>query len=252
MNDEEEKESTRFWRWRHRVWGFNEYNRRQWVAEQAARLPAGTCVLDAGAGIGQYRKFFAHCDYKTQDFGREPATIGKYTELDYESDITGIPVSDATFDVVICTEVLEHVPYPIDALKEMARIVKPGGRILVTAPLASYLHQAPYHYYGGYTPYWYRRFLPETGFELESIDTNQGFFSLFGQEAQRYHELLRSPQAKRTAFPVRIQLRVLAFAMLPLKHLLPLFGNWLDRLNLETMATAGYHVVGRRKAGGSP
>lgn len=247
MSDEPKKELNRFWRWRHRVWGFNIYNRRQWVAEQARRLPAGTRVLDAGAGIGQYRSLFGHCEYKTQDFAQEPATVGKYTPLDFECDITAIPVPDGAFDAVLCTEVLEHVPYPIEALKEMARILKPGGRILLTAPLPSYLHQEPFHYYGGYTPYWYQRFLPETGFELESIEANQGFFSLFGQEAQRYVEILRSPQARKTPFLIRTQLSLLAFLMLPLKHVLPLFGNWLDRLHLETMATAGYHVVGRRK-----
>lgn len=43
------------------------------------------------------------------------------------------------------------VPYPVAAIQEMARILKPGGRLLVTAPLASYLHQEPFHYYDGYT-----------------------------------------------------------------------------------------------------
>lgn len=76
---------------------------------------------------------------------------------------------------------------------------------------------------------------------------NEGFFSLFGQEAQRYVELLRSPEAKRTRFLTRIQLAILSLFMLPLAHHLPLFGNWLDRLGLETMPTVGYHVVTRRR-----
>ena len=154
--------------WRRPVWEFNLFNRQQWVAEQARRIPPGARVLDAGAGPGQYRQLFAHCDYKAQDFAREPGTAGKYTPLDYESDITAIPVPDASFDAVICTEVLEHVPDPVAALAEMARILKPGGRLLLTAPLASYLHQEPYHYYGGYTPYWYRKFLPERGRDLRT------------------------------------------------------------------------------------
>ena len=238
---------NRIRRWRHRVWGFNIFNRREWVAQQAALLPPGTRVLDIGAGVGQYRELFGHCDYKTHDFGQEPATVGKYTPLDYQSDITAIPVPDAEFDALICTEVLEHVPYPIEALKEMARIVKPGGRVLLTAPLASYLHQEPYHFYGGYTPYWYRRFLPETGFDVESIVANQGFFSLFGQETQRFVLLLRSPEAKRAPLATSMLLAMLALLMTPFAHLLPLVGNWLDRLALETMATAGYHVVGIRR-----
>lgn len=74
-------------------------------------------------------------------------------------------MEDASFDVVLCTEVLEHEPEPIRAVHEFARIVRPGGKLLLTAPLGSGLHQDPFHFYGGYTPYWYRRFLTEAGFD---------------------------------------------------------------------------------------
>src|SRR5205085_8026424 len=100
--------SDTFRRWRHHVWGFNIFNRREWVAAQAKKLPAGSRVLDVGAGPGQYRELFEHCEYKTQDFGQEPGTIGRYTKLDYESDITAIPVDSASFDAILCTEVIEH------------------------------------------------------------------------------------------------------------------------------------------------
>src|SRR5947207_1696895 len=96
---------TRFREWRHAVYGFNTYNRRQWIAACASRLPAGTRVLDAGAGVGQYRPLFEHCDYKAHDFAQEPQTVGHYTPLDYQSDILDIPVPDASFDVVLCAEV---------------------------------------------------------------------------------------------------------------------------------------------------
>src|SRR6188472_4143062 len=96
--------------WRRRTWAFNTERRREWVARLAASLPPGARVLDVGAGIGQYRHLFAHCDYRAQDFGLEPATTGQYTRLDYQSDITAIPVPHESFDAVLCTEVLEHVP----------------------------------------------------------------------------------------------------------------------------------------------
>jgi SAM-dependent methyltransferase len=233
----------RFRQWRHRVWGFNIYNRAEWVAEQARLLPPGSRVLDVGAGRGQYRSLFAHCTYLTQDFGREPATVGEYTNLDYESDILSIPVESESFDAILCTEVLEHVPEPIPAIAEMARILRKGGRLFLSAPLGSFLHQVPYHYYGGYTPYWFEKFLPQAGLRVDTLTPNQGFFSLFGQETQRYAELLGGPAVRRLGPGKRLLVCVIRACMRPAARLLPLAGYWLDRFGLETMATVGYHVI---------
>lgn len=234
--------------WRRRTWSFNSERRREWVAQQAAATPAGARVLDVGAGVGQYRQLFAHCDYRAHDFGLEPATAGQYTRLDYQSDITAIPVPDATFDVVLCTEVLEHVPEPIPALNEMVRILRPGGLLLISAPLGSHLHQEPYHFYGGYTPHWYFRFLTAAGCEVRSIESNSGFFSFFGQEAQRFSEYLRPRRTRRLGVARSVFLTGVWLAALPAAHLLPLLGSLLDRWDLERNATVGYHVVAVKQA----
>ena len=91
-------------------------------------------VLDVGVGQGPYRHLFRDCDYFAHDFGMEPETIGNYAKLDYQSDITAIPVPDESFDVILCTEVLEHGIDSIKAIQEMARILRPGGTMLLTAP----------------------------------------------------------------------------------------------------------------------
>lgn len=235
--------------WHRRVWGFNTYNRKQWVARQASLIPAGFRILDVGAGIGQYQPLFSHCEYHAHDFGQEPGTLGKYTKLDYQSDINEIPVPDNSFDVILCTEVLEHVPEPVTAVGELARILKPGGRLLLTAPLSSILHQQPYHYYGGYTPHWYYHFLTEAGFHVESIEANQGFFSLFGQEAQRFCSYLKPGRNRRLGLRMWVLLSLLWLVMWPMGRALPLFGCWLDRIGIENSATVGYHVLAIKKAG---
>jgi ubiquinone/menaquinone biosynthesis C-methylase UbiE len=113
--------------WYQRVYRFNLHCRDRWVAREAAKFPRGARVLDVGAGIGRYRHHFDHCEYRTHDFEEEPSTKGKYTKLDYRSDITEIPVPDGSFDVILCTEVLEHVPEPIRAIKEFSRILRGGA-----------------------------------------------------------------------------------------------------------------------------
>jgi SAM-dependent methyltransferase len=233
--------------WRNRLWNFNVANRDGWVAAHAAATPPGSRVLDVGAGAGRYRSLFAHCEYRTHDFGREPATIGNYTELDYESDITEIPVPDASFDVILCTEVLEHVPEPIKAVHELARILKPGGKLLMTAPLASLLHQEPFHFYGGYTPHWYRRFLPEAGFVVSAIEPNRGFFSWYGQETVRYRHYLNPKRTFRFGPWRWLWMTALWALMFPLSQLFPFIGPTLDALGIEQIATVGYHVVARKQ-----
>lgn len=171
---------------------FNKMNRDRWIKEKAAGLPAGTSVLDVGAGECQYRENFRHCLYKTHDFGRYHGTDNslvketwKYGRIDYVSDINHIPVKEASFDVILCTEVLEHVPEPIKAIREFSRILKPGGRLFISTPFSSGMHQEPYNYYAGFSPYFYRRFLTDYGFAVRRIIANGGFFLFLMQEMSR-------------------------------------------------------------------
>ncbi|HTF56883.1 MAG TPA: class I SAM-dependent methyltransferase [Planctomycetota bacterium] len=222
---------------------FNQHNRDAWVAAQASRIPEGRRILDVGAGPGRYRHLFAHGEYRAHDFGREPGTIGQYTKLDYESDITAIPVPDGSFDAILCTEVLEHVPDPVRALREMARILRPGGRVILTAPLGSFLHQEPFHFYGGYTPHWYRKFLPECGFQEIQVEPNEGFFSWFGQETQRFSSLLAPWRTGRAGWRWPFLTLIWLVTLPGARLFFPLLGRFLDRAKLESIATVGYHVT---------
>lgn len=168
-----------------------------WLAAKAAALAASARVLDAGAGQCQYSRLFAHCDYKTQDFAKYSGTPSgsqaeswNYGRIDYVSDITAIPVPDASFDVVLCTEVLEHLPAPIEALRELSRVLVPGGKLLITAPMSCGQHQQPYHYYGGFTPNFYRHFLTEFGLEVTEMLPVGGLMKHAGQEIHRAGRIL--------------------------------------------------------------
>ncbi|MBI3526322.1 MAG: class I SAM-dependent methyltransferase [Betaproteobacteria bacterium] len=229
------------------VYAFNQVLRDRWIKAQAAAIPTGSQVLDVGAGSCPYRADFAHCEYHTQDFTAlkgEQLRHGDYGSIDYVCDAANIPVAAASFDVVLCTEMLEHVPDPARVVGEFARILRPGGRLMLTAPLGSGLHQEPYHYYGGFTPFWYRKFLGEAGFTDIEIQPNGNFFALFSQEAIRF---------LRLSWPLRLPLLAGLLWLPAWLLLLPVFGvllpplaMWLDRYDNERRFTVGYHVSARR------
>jgi SAM-dependent methyltransferase len=228
------------------LYAFNLAQRDRWVEQQARQIKAGSCVLDVGAGSCPYRKFFLGCDYKAHDFSRLPPNQllgGKgYGTIDYESDILSIPVPDAHFDVVLCTEVLEHVPEPIRAVNEFARILKPGGRLILTAPLGSGIHQKPFHYYGGYTPFWYDKFLAEAGFHDIVVEPNGGFYKHYAQESIRYASMLAPWRGLKQMLLTPVWLLSLPWLLV----LAPLSGLFLDRLDNEKAFTVGYHITALR------
>ena len=232
------------------LFAFNLLNRDRWIAVQAASVPAGSKVLDVGAGSAPYRALFAHCDYKAQDFAQlrdDQLRHGGYAPIDVVCEANAIPVPDASFDVVICTEVLEHVPEPIDVVREFGRIVAPGGRLILTAPLGSGIHQEPYHYYGGYTPFWYQRFLQEAGFDSITVAANAGSLRHVAQETIRFARMTRP---FGFAAPWYVQLLWLPFWLIlaPILALaVPVAAKLLDRFDREQRFTVGYHVTAIRQ-----
>lgn len=232
-----------------RLFAFNLIQRDAWIKRQADALPANARVLDVGAGSCPYRAYYAHCDYRTQDFQKltdDQLRHGGYGQIDYVCDAAAIPVPDASFDAISCTEVLEHVPDPIRVVREFGRILAPGGKLILTAPLGSGIHQEPYHFYGGFTPYWYQRFLSEAGFVNIRAEPNEGFFSFFSQESLRFL-LLASPSRVGIASPRKILWAFAWVLLLPVLGLLiPLSARFLDSFDPERRFTVGYHVLAER------
>ena len=224
---------------------FNQGGRDAWVAKKAATLSRGTKVLDAGAGTCRYRSLFRHCDYVAQDFCALGEESGGYENVDLVSDICAIPLPDASVDVILCTEVLEHLPDPVGAVAEFSRLLKSEGLLWLTVPLGSGLHQQPYHFYGGFTPHWFRRVLPVNGFDIVSIEPNGGFFKWYGQETARMHTLLFSKDAGPLRRALLWPLKAITFPFLRVGA--PLLFGALDRLDREKAFTVGYFVEAVRQ-----
>jgi SAM-dependent methyltransferase len=110
-----------------------------WLRERAEALEreyGRYRVLDVGSGIKPYYPFFErHVEaFVGVDLGRD---------ADLQGTVESLPVDDATYDVVLCTQVLEHAADPAAAVTELRRVLVPGGRVLLSTHGVQVYHPAP-------------------------------------------------------------------------------------------------------------
>ncbi len=227
----------------------NKKTRESWLEKTLRQITKNYKILDAGAGELQYKKFCNHLNYTSQDFGQydgkgnsEGLQTKKRdsTEIDIISDITDIPVKNEEYDAIMCVEVLEHLPKPIDAIKEFSRILKPTGKLIITAPFCSLTHYAPYYFANGYSKYWYEKVLKENSFEINKIEFNGNFFEYLAQEIRRI------PKIEKQYTKLDISKKL--FNKIGFKIILRLL-NKLSRENKksEELLCFGLHILATKK-----
>jgi len=179
----------------------NEDGRNLWLNQILTTIPSGLRILDAGAGELRNKPLCAHLIYVSQDVCQYEGTgdaKGLHTgtwdtrNVDLVCDIVNIPEPESSFDVILCSEVFEHLPDPLKALEEFARLLKPGGTLILTAPFASLIHFAPFHYASGFSRYWYEYHLPPQNFQIQELTANGDWFSYCKQELLRLPRMARS------------------------------------------------------------
>ena len=225
----------------------NEKTRVDWIVKTLKKIPKGYKILDAGAGEQQFKIFCSHLKYVSQDFAKYDGEgdkrglqtkIWDNSNLDIISDITSIPVQNSSFDAILCTEVFEHLPEPLLALKEFSRIIKKEGYLIITSPFCSLTHFAPYHFYSGFNRYFYKTHLPKFGFKIIEIKTNGNFFEYLAQEIRRI------PQVKKmyiNSFKRNI------FETLAHKITMYFLDRWSKRdRGSDELLCFGYHVFAKK------
>jgi SAM-dependent methyltransferase len=185
---------------------------------QCAPLVSGT-VLDVGCGRRPYEKTFF-------------AGATRYVGTDYLSDRSNpevissalrLPFKDAAFDTVTSTEMLEHVPEPLAGLREMRRVLKPRGHLILSAPMCWPRHEQPYDFYR--YPYDGMLYLiRESGLELTRLFNRGRSYAFLGQMLQQVH-------------PVEFK---------PATWLINRCALWCDRRLKSDSLTLGWTVVARK------
>ena len=141
--------------------------------EGIPQMKPGDKVLDAGSGR------------LPEQYLREEilATRASLTTLDLFAgegvdvvgDVGKMHFEDGSFDVILCTQVLEHVPNPEEICQELFRVLRPGGVALITAPQSAWLHNMPYHFFH-FTRIGLAQILENSGFTISKIEPQGGHF----------------------------------------------------------------------------
>jgi SAM-dependent methyltransferase len=124
----------------------------------ALKSHASGRLLDLGCGkaplFGAYRDLVT--EVTCVDWG---SSLHQTDHLDKEADLTRpLEFPDAAFDTIILSDVLEHIPVPLDLCREIARLLSPGGKLIMNVPFYYPLHEAPHDFYR-YTEFALRRFM---------------------------------------------------------------------------------------------
>lgn len=114
----------------------------RWLQEEASRTDGRVRILDVGCGVKPYYPYFASVasEYVGVDVVENPAA-------ELLGPVEALPVEDASFDLVLCTQVLEHCDDPAAAVRELRRVTRPGGRVLASTHGVQVYHPSPTDYW---------------------------------------------------------------------------------------------------------
>ncbi len=177
-------------------------------------------LLDVGCGRKPYKDthFLKATSYTGVDY------LTETSRPDIIASALDLPLENQFFDTVVSTELLEHVPDPLRALREMHRVLKPGGYLILSTPMYWPRHEIPYDFFRyPYDGLLY--LLKESGFELVRMFNRGHSYAFLGQVLQ--HTL-----------PVFIRFRFL-------RTLLNSFFLWCDRRHAYDAVTLGWTVVAK-------
>lgn len=212
-------------------WYVHEFIRR----EAIPLMKPGMKVLDAGSGKlpEQYLReeiLATGCILHTCDLNFGPG-------VDFEADVSNLPFEDGAYDIVLNTQVLEHVKDPGKVSQELARVLRPGGVLFLTTPQSSPLHNLPWNFFN-FTHLGLGLLMEGVGLKMEKVQAQGGHFALLAFEL---HWTVR--EIRRSAMPavLKIPLRIAAQALFGFVLKLPLL--WLDRFDPDPLNTMGWNIM---------
>ncbi|HQT31488.1 MAG: methylase [Hydrogenophilales bacterium 28-61-11] len=170
-------------------------------------------LLDVGCGTKPYRNLFHVSEYVGLDIDSPPARARGVADVFYAGK--AFPFDPASFDAVLCNQVLEHVFNPDEFLAEIERVLKPGGKLLLTVPFAWDEHEQPWDY-ARYSSFGLKALLEKQGFRILNHRKLRADVSVLFQLANAYLYKL----TERWPFSARLLFNATVMALFTLMGLL--------------------------------
>jgi SAM-dependent methyltransferase len=199
---------------------------------QAIRAHGTGVLADIGCGKSPYR-YDLHPRIQLHVGIDLPSTRHGTGEIDIFASAYDTSLKDDSVDTILCTQVLEHLEEPSHALKEFSRVLKPGGKVILTTNLIWFLHEEPRDFFR-FTWYGLQYLFEKNHFKVLEITPLGGFWTSFLQILSIYVSGIASRFKPALVFVVPICLMLQGFAYV------------LDRLHRWEKATSHYLVVAKK------
>ncbi len=233
-----------------------------WLTQtlRAAAPRAHGRMLDVGCGERRFEPMFT--PYIESYTGVEHEGVFTSTDAsarknrpDVLYDGHKLPFEAGSYDTVLCTDVLEHTPEPGNLIGEMARVLRPKGTLILTAPFTFRLHEEPHDYFR-YTPHGLTNMLERVGMRVLQIQPYGGLFSIVGHKLNSFLAFRVAHLQGLGRFLGKMghessshgdRLRVWALpAVLPTMLGIAGAAHLLDRFAQDPTEALGYLVIGER------
>lgn len=203
----------------------------------AASLPYEGRVIDLGCGTAQYKEIILKTakEYIGVDWQN---CLHDQSKVDVFANLCEpLPFKDNYADTVTSFQVMEHLPEPDFFLSECYRILRKGGRLIITVPFMWAVHEAPYDYFR-YTRYGLEYLLKKQGFiEIEIIEVTGFWLTWVLKFNYHTHQFLKYRNRVFSLFKV---------VLLPIWLLGQLIAPILDKYDKHPQETSGYVVVAKK------
>lgn len=187
-------------------------------------------TLDIGASGSDHREYFPN---------RTTLDVDASKNSDVVADAHNLPFKDGSFEVVVCSEMLEHADDPQKVIDEIGRVLKPGGLAVLTTRFAFPIHDAPSDYWR-FTPYGLRKLFSE--FEVIEVATDGGPSHTIAIQLQRI--IFQTDLPKVIKGILYFVITVLPYFDNLISHQ---YGNIGRTMEVDTMLSSGVFIAAKKR-----